>query len=69
MIGYATAQYLLKAMGGKGNVVILEGLSIAATSVDRSRGFMKFDSAASSRALHWQRPRPGAKSADTEAAD
>ena len=41
LIGYATAQYLLNAMGEKANVVILEGPPSATTSVDRSRGFVK----------------------------
>jgi ribose transport system substrate-binding protein len=38
-IGYATAQYLLKALGGKGNVMILEGPPTAVTAVDRLHGF------------------------------
>lgn len=40
-IGYATAQYLLNALGGTGNVVILEGPSTAVTAVDRLRGFKR----------------------------
>jgi ribose transport system substrate-binding protein len=38
-IGLAVARYLFKAMDGKGNVVILEGLAGNTTSVERQRGF------------------------------
>ncbi len=38
-LGLETAQNLLKAMGGKGNVVILEGVKGAISSTDRVRGF------------------------------
>jgi ribose transport system substrate-binding protein len=38
-IGYETAQYLLKAMDGKGKLVILEGTPTAVTAVDRLHGF------------------------------
>jgi ribose transport system substrate-binding protein len=38
-IGLATARYLLKAMGNKGNVVILEGVKGSLTNTDRVRGF------------------------------
>jgi ribose transport system substrate-binding protein len=38
-IGLATARRLLKAMDGKGNVVILEGIPGITTSVERLRGF------------------------------
>jgi ribose transport system substrate-binding protein len=38
-LGLATARYLFKAMGGKGNVVILEGPDTVASSVGRARGF------------------------------
>jgi len=38
-IGLATARYLLKQMGGKGNVVILEGVKGSLTNTDRVRGF------------------------------
>ncbi len=38
-IGLETARYLLKTLGGKGNVVILEGVRGSATNVDRVRGF------------------------------
>jgi ribose transport system substrate-binding protein len=38
-IGLETARYLLKALGGKGNVVIIEGVKGSLTSVDRVRGF------------------------------
>jgi len=39
-LGQTTGRYLLKAMGGKGNVVILEGVKGSLTSADRVRGFM-----------------------------
>jgi ribose transport system substrate-binding protein len=38
-IGLTTARYLLKAMGEKGNVVILEGVRGAISNADRTRGF------------------------------
>jgi ribose transport system substrate-binding protein len=38
-IGLATARFLLKSMGGKGNVVILEGVKGSLTNTDRVRGF------------------------------
>ncbi|AOO84902.1 sugar ABC transporter substrate-binding protein [Bosea vaviloviae] len=38
-LGLETARYMLKAMGGKGNVVIIEGVKGSLTNVDRVRGF------------------------------
>ena len=38
-LGLETARYLLKEIGGKGNVVILEGVKGSLTSIDRVRGF------------------------------
>jgi ribose transport system substrate-binding protein len=38
-LAVVTARYLLKAMGGKGNVVMLEGPPNLPTAVARSRGF------------------------------
>jgi ribose transport system substrate-binding protein len=38
-LGLETARYVLKAMGGKGNVVIIEGVRGSLTNVDRVRGF------------------------------
>jgi len=38
-IGLETARHLIKAMGGKGNVVILEGVKGSLTNSDRMRGF------------------------------
>ncbi|UZF93570.1 sugar ABC transporter substrate-binding protein [Bosea sp. NBC_00550] len=38
-LGLETGRYLLKAMGGKGNVVILEGVKGSLTNIDRVRGF------------------------------
>ncbi|MGA7324574.1 MAG: sugar ABC transporter substrate-binding protein [Rhodomicrobium sp.] len=38
-IALFTGRYLLKAMGGKGNAVILEGVKGSLTSTDRVRGF------------------------------
>lgn len=38
-IGLETGRYLLKAMGGKGNVIILEGVKGSLTNIDRVRGF------------------------------
>src|SRR6266853_1139651 len=38
-LGLATARRLLKALDGKGNVVILEGIPTTTSSVDRVKGF------------------------------
>jgi ribose transport system substrate-binding protein len=38
-LGLETARYLLKTLGGKGNIVIIEGVKGALTNVDRVRGF------------------------------
>ncbi|MBN8915338.1 MAG: sugar ABC transporter substrate-binding protein [Rhizobiales bacterium] len=38
-LGLETGRYLLKEMGGKGNVVILEGVKGSLTNIDRVRGF------------------------------
>lgn len=38
-LGLETARYLLKAIGGKGNVIILEGVKGSLTNIDRVRGF------------------------------
>lgn len=38
-LGLETARYLLKKLGGKGNVVIIEGVKGSLTNVDRVRGF------------------------------
>ncbi|HEY3643387.1 MAG TPA: sugar ABC transporter substrate-binding protein [Xanthobacteraceae bacterium] len=38
-LAMATARYLFKAMGGKGNIVMLEGPPTLPTAVARSRGF------------------------------
>jgi ribose transport system substrate-binding protein len=38
-IGLETARKLMKAMGGKGNVIILEGVKGSLTNTDRVRGF------------------------------
>jgi ribose transport system substrate-binding protein len=38
-LGLETARYLLKTIGGKGNVVIIEGVKGSLTNVDRVRGF------------------------------
>jgi ribose transport system substrate-binding protein len=40
-LGLETARFLLKTMGGKGNVVIIEGVKGASTNQDRMRGFKK----------------------------
>jgi ribose transport system substrate-binding protein len=40
-LGLATARYLLKTMGAKGNVVIIEGVRGSLTSIDRVRGFQQ----------------------------
>jgi ribose transport system substrate-binding protein len=38
-LGLQTARYLLKSLGGKGNVIILEGVRGTSTSEERIRGF------------------------------
>jgi ribose transport system substrate-binding protein len=38
-LGLETARYLVKALGGKGNLVVLEGVKGALTNIDRVRGF------------------------------
>src|SRR5580704_4817290 len=38
-LGLDTARYLLKTLGGKGNIVIIEGVKGTLTNVDRVRGF------------------------------
>jgi len=38
-LGLETGRYLLKTLGGKGSVVIIEGVKGSLTSVDRVRGF------------------------------
>lgn len=38
-LGMETGKYLIKALGGKGNVVVIEGVKGAITSIDRVRGF------------------------------
>ena len=38
-LGLATARHLIKALGGKGNIVIIEGVRGSLTSTDRVRGF------------------------------
>lgn len=40
-LGLDAGRYLLKALGGKGNVVIIEGVKGSTTSDDRVRGFRK----------------------------
>jgi len=40
-LGLAVARYLFKSLGGKGNVVILEGVKGSTTSDERERGFRK----------------------------
>ena len=40
-LALATARYLLKTMGAKGNVVIIEGVRGSLTNVDRVRGFQQ----------------------------
>lgn len=37
-LGLETGRYLIKTMGGKGNLVVLEGVKGALTSIDRVRG-------------------------------
>lgn len=38
-LGLETARYILKTLGGKGNVIILEGVNGTVTNTDRVRGF------------------------------
>jgi ribose transport system substrate-binding protein len=38
-VGVETANYLIEALGGKGKIVILEGVKGSITSQDRNRGF------------------------------
>lgn len=38
-LGLVTARHLFKSMGGKGNVVILDGIKGSIVSADRARGF------------------------------
>ena len=38
-VGVATAQALMKTLGGKGNVVIIEGIKGSISNQDRTRGF------------------------------
>jgi ribose transport system substrate-binding protein len=38
-LGLETARFMLKSLGGKGNVVIIEGVKGSLTSIDRVRGF------------------------------
>ena len=38
-LGLETARFLLKTLGGKGNIVIIEGVKGSLTNVDRVRGF------------------------------
>jgi ribose transport system substrate-binding protein len=38
-LGLETARYLLKTLGGKGNIAIIEGVKGSLTNVDRVRGF------------------------------
>ena len=38
-LGLETTRYLIKAMGGTGNIVVLEGVKGSLTSIDRVRGF------------------------------
>ena len=40
-LAVATARYLLKAMGGKGNVLVIEGVRGSNVSADRVNGFKK----------------------------
>jgi ribose transport system substrate-binding protein len=37
-VGYATGEALMKALGGKGNVVVIEGVKGSLSSQDRTRG-------------------------------
>jgi ribose transport system substrate-binding protein len=38
-LGLETARHLLKTLGGKGNIVIIEGVKGSLTNIDRVRGF------------------------------
>lgn len=38
-LGLETARALIKALGGKGNIIIIEGVKGSVTSMDRTRGF------------------------------
>ena len=38
-LGLETGKYLIKALGGKGNIVVLEGVRGSLTNIDRVRGF------------------------------
>lgn len=38
-LGLETARFMLKSLGGKGNIVIIEGVKGSLTSIDRVRGF------------------------------
>jgi ribose transport system substrate-binding protein len=38
-LGLETARYMLKSLGGSGNVVIIEGVKGSLTNIDRVRGF------------------------------
>lgn len=38
-LGLETGRYMLKKLGGKGNIVIIEGVKGSLTSIDRVRGF------------------------------
>jgi ribose transport system substrate-binding protein len=38
-LGLETARFLLKRLGGKGNIVIIEGVKGSLTNIDRVRGF------------------------------
>ena len=38
-LGLETGRYLLKTLGGKGNIVIIEGVKGSLTNIDRVRGF------------------------------
>lgn len=40
-LGLGVARYMLKRMGGQGNVIIIEGVKGALSSVERVRGFRK----------------------------
>ena len=68
-IGLETARFLLKAIGGKGNVVILEGVKGSLTNTDRVRGFndaLKENpnvKLLASQPAHYQRLNPGAEAA------
>ena len=38
-LGLETARFMLRSLGGKGNIVIIEGVKGSLTSIDRVRGF------------------------------